>query len=170
MAYLLSLLPLLACPLMMALMIWLMRGNHDQMARRADEAQAEPPSEPAGVARTNAVGRLHICLNWKVVAALVTVGLGIWVAAPSLIWTALPMLILLACPLSMLFMMRGMSEAECTVQPQQERQPQNLTHPHHAYLASRDTRHAATARKIAKFESPNEAAEDEAELVAPVSQ
>ena len=48
------------------------------------------------------------CLNWKVIAGLALVALGIWALAPGLIGAALPVLIVLACPLSMLFMMRGM--------------------------------------------------------------
>ncbi len=49
-----------------------------------------------------------ICLNWKAVAGLAVVGLGIWALAPGMWAAALPVLVVLACPLSMLFMMRGM--------------------------------------------------------------
>ena len=48
------------------------------------------------------------CLNWKVVAGLAVVGLGIWALAPQMWAAAAPVLVVLACPLSMLFMMRGM--------------------------------------------------------------
>lgn len=49
------------------------------------------------------------CLNWKVIAGLALVALGVWALAPNLIGVALPVLIVLACPLSMLFMMRSMN-------------------------------------------------------------
>ena len=49
-----------------------------------------------------------MCLNWKVVAGLAVVGLGIWAVAPNIFAAAGPVLLVLACPLSMVFMMRGM--------------------------------------------------------------
>ncbi|MBF6590787.1 MAG: DUF2933 domain-containing protein [Ktedonobacterales bacterium] len=49
-----------------------------------------------------------MCLNWKVVAALAAVGVGIWLVAPGVFGVALPLLFLAICPLSMLLMMRGM--------------------------------------------------------------
>src|SRR5260370_42554159 len=52
---------------------------------------------------------LAMCLNWKVVAGLAVVALGVWVFAPNLILAALPLLVVAACPLSMLIMMRGRS-------------------------------------------------------------
>ena len=51
---------------------------------------------------------LKHCLNWKVIAALAVLGVGIYVVAPNLVAAALPLLILAICPLSMLFMMKGM--------------------------------------------------------------
>ena len=48
------------------------------------------------------------CLNWKVIAALAAVGLGIWALAPGVAAAALPLLVLVACPLSMVVMMRAM--------------------------------------------------------------
>jgi len=47
-------------------------------------------------------------LNWKVIAALAAVGVGLYAFAPGLVAAALPLLILAACPLSMLLMMRAM--------------------------------------------------------------
>lgn len=47
---------------------------------------------------------LRICLNPRVVAALIVVGGAVLVFTPSLAATALPLLILAACPLSMLLM------------------------------------------------------------------
>jgi L-asparagine transporter-like permease len=48
------------------------------------------------------------CLNWKVIAALAAVGIGLYVLAPGLAGAALPLLVVAACPLSMLLMMRAM--------------------------------------------------------------
>lgn len=51
---------------------------------------------------------LKMCLNWKVLAGLGVVGLGIYLVAPDLMVAALPILLLAACPISMLFMMKAM--------------------------------------------------------------
>ncbi len=51
---------------------------------------------------------LKHCLNWKVIAALAVLGVGIYAVAPNLVAAALPILLLAICPLSMLFMMKGM--------------------------------------------------------------
>ncbi|HEV2125704.1 MAG TPA: DUF2933 domain-containing protein [Chloroflexota bacterium] len=60
---------------------------------------------------------MKMCLNWKVMAGLAAVGVGIWLYAPSLLGAALPLLILALCPLSMLLMMplmmRGMQGSDC---------------------------------------------------------
>ncbi len=48
------------------------------------------------------------CFNWKVIAALAAVGLGIYALAPGAATAALPVLVVAACPLSMLLMMRAM--------------------------------------------------------------
>lgn len=47
---------------------------------------------------------MRMCFNWKVIAGLAAVGLGIYVVAPGLIASALPVLLVLVCPLSMLLM------------------------------------------------------------------
>jgi hypothetical protein len=55
------------------------------------------------------------CLNWKVIAALASVGLGIYLVAPALAAAATPLRVLAICPLSMLLMMRAMgSTGRCT--------------------------------------------------------
>jgi len=51
---------------------------------------------------------LKMCLNWKVVAGLAVVGLGVTLLAPGAVVAALPLLVLAACPLSMIVMMGGM--------------------------------------------------------------
>lgn len=48
------------------------------------------------------------CLNWKVLAALAAVGVGVYALAPNLVTAATPLLVLALCPLSMLLMMRAM--------------------------------------------------------------
>lgn len=55
---------------------------------------------------------LKMCLNWKVLAGLAAVGVGIYLAAPDLVVAALPILLLAACPLSMLLMMWGMQQTQ----------------------------------------------------------
>lgn len=62
------------------------------------------------------------CINWKVVAGLAAVGLGIWLFAPGVVSAALPLLIFAVCPLSMVLMMRGMQGGhggKCANQGQQ---------------------------------------------------
>src|SRR5690348_9585890 len=112
MQYILSFLPVLACPVGMGLMMWfMMRGNKQQTPGEADQARmqtyhqqlavAEPPTMAAPPRRTSAFNLLGMCLNWKVLAALAVVGLLVLVVAPQFIWAAFPILILAACPLSM---------------------------------------------------------------------
>jgi hypothetical protein len=51
-----------------------------------------------------------MCLNWKVLAGLAMVGVGIWLLAPGVVGAALPFLLVLACPLSMLLMLGQMGQ------------------------------------------------------------
>src|SRR6266567_5410044 len=123
MQYILSLLPLLACPVGMGLMMWLMmRGNQQNQApQRTDPSpastyRAEPSHETPR--RNSALQMLFMCVNWKVVAGLAVVGVIVWVGAPQFLVGAIPLLIVAACPLSMLLMMRGMQgEEKKTVLP-----------------------------------------------------
>jgi len=150
MAYLLSLLPALACPLMMGLMMWLMmRGNKEQAGEKPDQMLARSSDNSINASQKRSMGRLHICLNWKVVATLAVMGLGTWLVAPNLVWAAVPILVVLACPLSMLLMMRGMGSTQCATQSEQEHQP------HEEQLTQLRARHAALAREIAELESAN---------------
>ena len=97
MAYVLPLLSVVACPLSMGVMMWLMmrsQGTHTQDST-SGMATSQPP-------------RMRLCINWKVVAALTWGAFVLWLVAPNLFWLAVPLLIIAACPLSMLLMMRGM--------------------------------------------------------------
>lgn len=58
---------------------------------------------------------MGMCLNWKVLAGLAAVGVGVLVFAPDAALSVLPLLLLAACPLSMvamMFAMRGMGSHE----------------------------------------------------------
>lgn len=57
---------------------------------------------------------LKHCLNWKVIAALAVLGVGIYLVAPNLVTAALPILLLAICPISMLLMMKGMQGMQRT--------------------------------------------------------
>lgn len=152
MAYLLSLLPILACPLMMGLMMWLMMGsNKAQAGKQADQTDARAPGKSMNTPQTRSMGGFDICLNWRVVAGLAVVGLGTWVVAPNLVWATVPVLLVLACPLSMLFMMRGMGSAQCATQTEQEYRPRAKQ------LAQLHARNVALTREIAEMESASDA-------------
>ena len=51
---------------------------------------------------------LEACYDWRVIAALAAIGVGVFLWAPSLVGVALPLLLVAACPLSMILMMRTM--------------------------------------------------------------
>jgi len=100
-----------------------------------------------------------MCMNWKVVAGLAVVGLGVWAVAPNLIGAAVPLLLLAACPLSMVFMMRGMGGmggGSCASQPAQTSQPSQVTGTRDEQLVQLKARHEAIAREIAQLEAERE--------------
>jgi len=107
-----------------------------------------------------------MCLNWKVVAGLAVVGLGIWAVAPGLAAAALPLLILAACPLSMLLMTRGMQGGQCASRPQQAGYPTRagLTREEQlaemrAQLTGIQDQQDVIAREISRLETLGEAAQ-----------
>lgn len=61
---------------------------------------------------------LKMCLNWRVIGALIVVGLGLWFVAPNLLAAAFPLLIIAVCPLSMVFMMKGMQGEKGKARPE----------------------------------------------------
>ncbi|MDQ6906689.1 MAG: DUF2933 domain-containing protein [Chloroflexota bacterium] len=98
-----------------------------------------------------------MCINWKVVAGLAVVGLGVWAVAPNLIGAAAPLLLLAVCPLSMAFMMHGMGGMRQTSSTQPRDTPDHSPsgRTHEEQLADLKARHAAIAREIATLEAPS---------------
>ncbi len=129
----------------------MMRGNTDQSSEKAHQMDARSPGESVNAPQKRSIGGFHLCLNWKVVAGLAVLGLGIWVVAPNLVWAAVPVLVVLACPLSMLLMMRGMGRALSATQIEPEQRPRE------EQLAQLRARHAALAQEIAGLESASDA-------------
>ena len=113
MAYLITLLSALACPLLMGLMMWFMTR-----ATRTHDTNLAQTSTRTRVQRRPLLGRW--CLNWKVIAGLTWGIFAVWLAFPSLVWAALPFVIMAACPLSMLLMMRGMGGHQGATQSEKE--------------------------------------------------
>lgn len=67
------------------------------------------------------------CFNWKVIAALAGVGIGLYVLAPGVAVAAVPLLVLAACPLSMVLMMRAMGSAgSCKTKDDGETNPDEV--------------------------------------------
>lgn len=97
-----------------------------------------------------------MCLNWKVLAGLGVVGLGVWAVAPNLIGIALPFLLMAVCPLSMVFMMRGMGGGACATQSAQADQPAQAESAPVAQLAALKEQQAAIAGEIARLEATSD--------------
>jgi len=136
----------------MGLMMWfMMRGHKDQAPDVATREQPPREMRPMAVSMPAPetamqeapissppsplkaiVDCMQMCLNWKVLAGLAVVGVGIWLFAPQFALAALPLLLVAACPLSMLFMMRRMGSGggqqasqscqACDTQPTREEQ------------------------------------------------
>src|SRR5437899_3215844 len=119
---------------------------------------------------------LSCCLNWKVIAGLAVVGLGVLVVAPSLVAGVVPLLLVAICPLSMLAMaggmMRGTGQSQegatcgsivggqCASPPAQVSQPSSvlLTREEQlaelrAQLTSTQAQQEAIAHELARLES-----------------
>ena len=120
-----------------------------------------------------------MCFNWKVLAGLAAVGVGIYVFAPDMVVGALPLLLLAACPLSMLVMGRGMMGGQCPTLTQQAAPPERTGQPvavqltrdeQLAELKSQltilEVRQRAIAREIVALEGADGTVVLEAEAVA----
>ena len=131
MAYVLPLLSVVACPLSMGVMLWLMmrsQGTHTQDST-SGMATSQPP-------------RMRLCINWKVVAGLTWGAFVLWLIVPNVFWLALPLLIIAACPLSMLLMMRGMRRQAPLAQEKEE------------YLSGVRVEQESLGHEIARKETP----------------
>ena len=138
MQYILSLLPVLACPVGMGLMMWLvMRMGKEQAPPAASPKEANGSVEPSPTMLTSPTPLaaqqssplkaiwecMQMCLNWKVLVGLAVIAIGIGVAAPQIFFGALPVLLVLACPISMLFMMGRMGKRQSSVRRESESCP-----------------------------------------------
>jgi hypothetical protein len=127
MQYILSLLPVLACPVGMGLVMWLiMRMGKEQSPPAASPKEVDSPIESSQAMHTSPAPLpaqqsfplkaiwecMQMCLNWKVLVGLAVIALGIAVAAPQFFFGALPILLVLACPISMLLMMGQMGKMQ----------------------------------------------------------
>ena len=88
------------------------------------------------------------CLNGKVIVGLAVVGLGVWVAAPTLVGAAVPLLLTAICPLSMLAMAVGMGRGRGMGQTTRTEAPDAALDD----LPTLQARRTAIARDIARLE------------------
>lgn len=96
---------------------------------------------------------LKMCLNWKVIAGVAAVGVGVYFVAPELAAAALPILLLAICPLSMAFMMWGMQRGQGREGRASQEADAGLTREEH--LARLRTEEADLAGRIGELERDN---------------
>jgi len=173
-----SLLPLLVCPVVMGLVMWLMRRGPAGDGARAGVDAPAPPARPstghAAVARDGATGLVgprallgRLCLDWRVLAVLAVVGLGVWALVPGLIGAVLPLLLVAACPLSMLLMLRGRAHDRCAARSEPLAPPAAAGHADAAGLVALRAEQVAIVRKIALLEAARGPAQPAAAGIAP---
>ena len=93
---------------------------------------------------------LRACADWRVVAGVTAVGVGVAVFAPNLIAAAVPLLIVAVCPVSMLVMMRAMGSHPSTPNPPEHRQPAQLRE----RLAASRLEQEHLEQELARLEAP----------------
>ena len=95
---------------------------------------------------------VKMCLNWKVLAGLAAVGVGIYLVAPDLVVAALPILVLAACPLSMLLMMWSMQHGQGQGQDRQTPQEPAVGLAREERIAQLRTQQATLAEQLGALE------------------
>ena len=107
---LLSFLPMLVCPILMGVMVWMMNRQEPQ------HSDMQPQKSLWGELKHLAL----CCVNPFVVGGLALVGLGLYWAAPATLWRFAPTLLILICPLSMLLTMYTLNRTVHQTQTQVE--------------------------------------------------
>ena len=165
MQYILSLLPVLACPLGMGLLMWFMMRSHkadtDQAQCRPNQAYMNPDSELPPTREPTTRGEapqkpsvftlFGMCLNWKVLVGLAVVGILVLIVNPQIGLALVPLLLIAACPLSMLFMMRGMQKGTNA-----STSPSSLAQHSSAIEASREEQLAALHAHMGSLQAEQE--------------
>jgi len=120
------------------------------------------------------IGRF--CIDWKVVAGLAAVAVGILLVQPRFFISALPVLLVAACPLSMVLMMWGMRSMGQSAPPAVEAPPlvvDGQLNPHEqigrlrSQLTDLQTAQLAITDQIRSLETALDAARPNAVELAP---
>lgn len=132
----LRILPVLVCPIMIGLLMWVvMRNNGNNRTTATAIQQAQGMQQPNRASFTNAspfrvvVNIIKCCLNPKVIVVLGVAGVGLWLFVPNALVAALPVLLVLVCPISMLLMalsMNSKSNSHCAAANEQTKQKPQL--------------------------------------------
>lgn len=136
MQYLLSLLPLLACPIVMGGMMWIMmrmgKEQHpseaapkqefgqvpvyqqefeQETAYQAENILSPEPQPSRSPSFLKTIWECaQMCLNWRVLLGIAVIAALVGIASPSLFLASLPVLLVLVCPISMGIMMLRMGK------------------------------------------------------------